>query len=170
MTTLLAPADLSDQLRDHQSPDLRRRRQIVGLSLIGGLIGAVVTAYQTGLVKKLPEILPGRIFNSEKVDASDYAYRHLQMPDAPQMIITYGLTAALASAGGADRAESNRALPVALAVKTAFDLATCLYLAREEWRENKALCSYCQTATALSAVSFALSLPEARRALGVGKA
>lgn len=164
MPELLAPAELSQQLRTDASPDMRRRRWQIGLSLLGATIGGVVAAYQTGIIKHLPEILPGDVFDSDKVDASDYAYRLLQMPDAPQMVVTYGLTASLAAAGGAKRATENPALPVATAVKAAFDLATCLYLARLEWRENGKLCSYCQTATAISAVTLALSLPEAMRA------
>lgn len=170
MVQLLAPGELSRQLRTYASPDLRRRRQIVGLSLVGTVIGGIVTAYQSGLTRRLPDILPGKVFDAEEVDASDYAYRHLQMPDAPQMIVTYGLTAALASAGGAGRAEQNPALPIATAVKTGFDLVTCLALAKQEWAENKALCSWCQIATVISAVSFALSLPEARRAFQAARA
>lgn len=164
MPALLAPADLSRQLREGSSGDLRRRRAVVALSIAGTVIGGIVTAFQTGLIKRLPEVLPGRVFDSERVDASDYAYRHLQMPDAPQMMVTYALTASLAAAGGEDRVEENPALPIATALKAAFDFATCLYLGREEWRENRALCSYCQTATAISGITLALTLPEAVRA------
>ncbi|MFI7575749.1 hypothetical protein [Micromonospora sp. NPDC049497] len=38
-------------------------------------------------------------------------------------------------------------------------------LGREEWRDNRALCAYCQVATLASAASAVLALPEARRAL-----
>jgi uncharacterized membrane protein len=37
-------------------------------------------------------------------------------------------------------------------------------LGREEWAENKALCSWCQVATLVSAATVALTLPEAARA------
>lgn len=36
-----------------------------------------------------------------------------------------------------------------------------LKLGREEWGENRALCAYCQVATACSLASAALALPEA---------
>lgn len=123
---------------------MRRRRWTIGLSIAGGAIGAV--------------------FDAETVDASNYAYAHLQMPDAPQMMVTYALTAALASAGGAARATQIPALPIATAAKAAFDLATWLYMAREEWRTNHKLCSWCQIATAISTATVALTLPEAVRA------
>ncbi|WP_300973493.1 vitamin K epoxide reductase family protein [Sphingomonas sp. LHG3406-1] len=160
----IAPADLSRELREGQSADLTRRRWTIGLSLVGAAIGGVVTLYQTGIVKRLPDILPGKLFDAEKVDASDYAYRRMQMPDATLMVLTYGATAALAAAGGAERATRQPLLPVALAAKAWYDLATCLKLAREEWAENKALCSWCQVATLVSAATAALSLPEATRA------
>lgn len=166
----LPPSQLSRELRTDRSPDMKRRRWAIGLSFAGVLIGKVVGAYQAGLIRRLPDILPGRVWNAEKVDASDYAYKRLQMPDAMQMIVTYGVTAALVSAGGKDRAEQNPALPVAAAGKAAFDLATCLELAREEWRENKALCSWCQMATFVSAATFLLALPEAVRAVSAMRA
>jgi len=161
---LLTPTQLSTELRTDASADMQRRRWVSGLSIVGTAIGAVVTTYQTGLIKHLPDILPGDVFDAEKVDASDYAYKRLQMPDAPQMMLTYSLTAALASAGGADRAEQNPALPITTAGKAMFDLVTCLALARDEWATNHKLCSWCQIATAISAIVVVLTVPEAVRA------
>ena len=160
----LAPSQLSHELRLEASPDLTRRRWGIALSLVGAAIGGVVTAYQTGIIKRLPDILPGRIWDAEKVDASDYAYKRLQTPDATLMVGTYAVTAAIISAGGKSRAEQAPVLPIAAALKAAFDFITCVKLGREEWAENKALCSWCQVATAISAVTLALTLPEAVRA------
>lgn len=164
MPTTLPPAVLSHELRQGVSPDLTRRRWAIGLSLAGGAIGMVVGAYQTGLLKRLPDLLPGQVFDAEKVDASDYAYKRMQSPDGLLMAVTYALTAALAGAGGKNRARDNPALPLAAAAKASYDLVTCVRLAREEWAENKALCSWCQVATALTAATVALTLPEAVRA------
>lgn len=161
---ILPPPVLSRELREGESADLTRRRWGIGLSFGGLFIGAVVGAYQTGIIKKLPDILPGKIWDAQKVDASDYAYQHLQMPDAMQMIFTYGVTAALISAGGKDRAKQNPLLPIAAAAKSAFDFLLDLALARSEWKDNKKLCSWCQTATLVSAATLALTIPEARRA------
>lgn len=158
------PARLSRELREESSPELARRRAAIGLSFVGVAIGGIVGAYQTGLLKRLPDILPGKLFDAEKVDASDYAYKRMQTPDALLMMVSYGITAALAAAGGKNRAEENPALPLAGAAKAGYDLVTALRLAREEWAENKALCSWCQIATLASAATFALTLPEATRA------
>lgn len=157
------PTQLSHELRETTSPDLVRRRWILGLSALGTVIGNVVAMYQTGIIRRLPDPkLP--LIDSNKVNASDYAYKRLDTPDALLMVGTYALTAALAGAGGKDRAEQNPALPIAMGVKTLFDTATNLKLAREEWQSNKALCFYCQAATVLSAVSVVLAFPEMLRA------
>lgn len=158
------PPVLSRDLRLRSDPDLRRRRWLVGLSLLGVGIGQVVGLYQTGLLRHLPDPPVGP-FDSDRVNASDYAYKRLAMPDAFLMIGTYAVTAALAAAGGRDRAQRMPVLPVALAAKTLFDVGTNLKLAREEWADNRALCAYCQTASLISIASLVLALPEAARGL-----
>ncbi len=93
---------LSRELRTASTPDLRRRRWIFGLSLIGTLAAQIVGLFQMGLLRRLPDPPVGP-FDSSRVDASDYGYSRLQMPDAGLMLLTYGVTAALAMAGAADR-------------------------------------------------------------------
>lgn len=51
-----------------------------------------------------------------------------------------------------------------MAAKTFYDVATTVRLAGEEWKENRAFCAYCQTATLASFASAALALPEAKEA------
>ena len=158
-----SPSRLSRELRTGSGPDLRRRRKVLGLSMVGAAAGIVVSLYQTGLLKHLPD--PPGPFDSDKVDASDYAYKRAQTPDGLAMLVTYGVTALLAGAGGEDRARTLPWLPLALAVKVASDVATNMKLAQEEWSENGAFCAYCQTANLASLASLPLVLPEARKAL-----
>ena len=160
----MTPSQLSHELRNETTPDLARRRWILGLSLIGVAAGKIVSLFQMGIIRRLPDP-PVGVFDSSKVDASDYAYKRMNMPDAPLMIVNYGITACLAAAGGKDRAEQHPALPIALAAKTLIDVATTAKLTQEEWRENKALCSYCQAATVVSLASAVLAMPEAIRAV-----
>ena len=68
----MRPAQLSHELREGDGSDLERRRWIVGLSLVGVAMGAVVGLYQTGILRRLPS-LPPDLFDAERVDASDYA-------------------------------------------------------------------------------------------------
>jgi hypothetical protein len=158
------PRQLSHELRTAVTADLTRRRWIIGLSLVGAAMGQIVTLYQTGIIGHLPDP-PLSLFDSDRVDASDYAYRRLSSPDAPLMLINYGVTAALAAAGGKDRAERQPLLPIALGLKTLIDALGALELGREEWSENKALCAYCQIATLCSLAAAALAIPEARAAI-----
>lgn len=157
------PTQLSRELRTARTPDLKRRRWIIGLSLVGVALGQIVTLYQTGIIRHLPDPPVGP-FDSDKVDASDYAYKRLDLPDAAGMIITYGLTTALAAAGGKDRALMKPWLPLLMGAKLVGDIVTNLTLAREEWQDNKALCFYCQTASVVSVASLALAVPELLRA------
>ncbi len=158
------PSRLSQELREGQSEDLTRRRWVVGLSLLGSAMAQIVGLYQTGIIKKLPDPPVGP-FDSARVDASDYAYKRLQTPDAFLMLGTYAATGALAAAGGANRATEQPGLPIAMAVKTVYDSLTALKLGQEEWAENKALCAYCQVATLASLASVALAMPEAIKAV-----
>ena len=157
------PPELSRQLRQGQSPNLRRHRWIIGLSMVTAA-GQIVTLYQTGIISHLPDP-PLSVFDSAKVDASDYGYKRLQMPDAPAMIVPAGITAALAAAGGQDRARPLPWPPAALPGKTLLDLVTNVQLGREEWHTNKKLCFYCQTSTLAATVAAAPAVPEALKAL-----
>ena len=103
-----SPSELSRYLRTASDPTLRRRRWIVGLSLLGAGVGQVVGAYQTGILRHLPDPPVGP-FDSDRVDASDHAYRRASSPDGLMMVLTYAVTAWLAGAGGQDRARHGRA-------------------------------------------------------------
>ena len=42
------PQELSQELRQGKNPNMTRRRAIIGLSMLGGSMGQLVTLYQTG--------------------------------------------------------------------------------------------------------------------------
>ncbi len=155
---------LSRELRLGTGPHLARRRWLVGLSALSATMGQLVTLYQTGVLRHLPDPPVGP-FATDRVDAAPYAYSRLRSPDGPAMVLSYAATAWLAAAGEGDRARSLPLLPLALAAKTVGDAAVALVLAREEWRDEQAFCAYCQVATLASLASVALAVPEARAAL-----
>ncbi|PLS79310.1 MAG: vitamin K epoxide reductase [Chloroflexi bacterium] len=159
------PRKLSYDLRKGHSPDLARRRWIIGLNVLGTAMAQIVSLYQTGIVRRLPDP-PLRYFDSSRVDASEYAYSRLRSPDGFMMLVSYGFTAWLAAAGGKDRARQNPLLPIAMGVKAVVDSAVAVELAREEWRDNQAFCAYCQIATLCSFASVIFAMPEVRRAIG----
>lgn len=153
------PRQLSEELRTGQSGDLTRRRWIVGLSLVGAAMAEVVSLYQIGILKKLPDP-PIPLFDSSKVDASTYAYKRFDTPDGLMMLANYGITAWLAGAGGQHRATQRPFLPVAMGVKTWVDAVGAAVLTQEEWKENKKLCFYCQVALVSSIASAVIAVPE----------
>ena len=156
----MEPKQLSEELRQGKDPIMTRRRWIIGLSTLGGSMGQIVTLYQTGIVKHLPDPPGQQLFDADRVDASNYAYSRFNSPDGPIMVATYATTAWLAAAGGIDRARRNPLLPIAMGIKLLFDGITNAELAREEWSENKAFCEYCQVATVCSIASIVLAVPE----------
>lgn len=96
----MEPKQLSQELRQGDSPDLTRRRWIIGLSMLGGSMGQLVTLYQTGIISHLPDPPGQELFNADRVDASDYAYSRFNSPDGPIMVFNYAITGWLAAAGG----------------------------------------------------------------------
>ena len=160
----MTPSELSRDLREAKGAEMNRRRWIFGLSIAGVGLAQIVSLYQVGIVKHLPDP-PLDVFDSDKVDASDYAYKRLMTPDGVFMIFTYASTAWLAAAGGKDRAKQMPLIPVLMGLKAIVDVGANLELAREEWGDNKKLCAYCQAASVVSLAILALAVPEARSAL-----
>ena len=158
------PEELSRQLRLGSSRFLVNRRGTVGLSFaaIGSL--GLVSLYQMGVIARVPEP-PLPLLDADGVDAAPEAYEVLDMPDAVLGIASYALTAALAAAGGEDRATDRPWIPLALAAKVAFDVAQAGKLTLEQWTEHRAFCLWCLAAAGASFATAPLVLPEARAAV-----
>ncbi|HEV2093928.1 MAG TPA: vitamin K epoxide reductase family protein [Rubrobacter sp.] len=160
----MKPEELSRQLRQGSGRFLRNRRGVIGLSL--GAIGSlgVVSLYQVGITGRVPEPrLP--YLDADRVDAAPEAYAVLAMPDGFLGIASYALTAALAAAGGEDRATDRPWIPLALAAKVAFDAVQAGKLTLEQWTEHRAFCLWCLAAAGASFAAAPLVVPEARTAL-----
>ena len=87
------------------------------------------------------------------------------MPDGVLGIGSYAITAALAAAGGEDRASDRPWLPILLAAKVAFDVFEGGRLTAEQWTEHRAFCLWCLLAAGASFATAPLVIPEARAAL-----
>lgn len=160
----MKPEELSRQLRQGSSRFLRNRRGVIGLSL--GAIGSlgVVSLYQVGITGRVPEP-PLPYLDADGVDAAPEAYEVLDMPDGLLGIASYALTAALAAAGGEDRATERPWIPLALAAKVAFDAVQAGKLTLEQWTKHRAFCLWCLAAAGASFATAPLVVPEARAAL-----
>lgn len=60
---------------------MRRRRRLAALSVLGLLDFAVISLYQLGVIRSLPDP-PGRLFDSNRVNASRHAFA-MGLPDGP---------------------------------------------------------------------------------------
>jgi len=158
------PKELSQQLRRGTGGLLRRRRQIVGLSLGAMVPMGVVALYQMGIIEHVPEPpLPG--LDGDEVDAAPEAYAVLSTPDAVLGLASYALTLGLAAMGGKARATEKPWIPLALAAKVAFDGFEALKLNAEGWREHRAFCLWCVVSAGATFATAPLVVPEARVAL-----
>jgi uncharacterized membrane protein len=159
------PAAVRRALRSGVSPSLRRRRWIGALSALGVTDFAIISLYQIGVLRRLPD-LPGRVFDSNRVNASRHAYA-TGVPDGALGGMLYATTLALAAAGGdgstrpANRREGRHiGWDVLLAGATlAGSLAAARYLDDMVRRQQRA-CPYCLVGAAASFASLALAAGE----------
>jgi uncharacterized membrane protein len=145
-------------------PDPRRGQAIAALATGAAAVMGVIAAYQTGLIRHLPDP-PISGFDSEKVTGSPQAYRLGGIPDGLLGLANYAATAALAVAGGRGEAERRPWRAVALAGKVGLDAAVAAKLTYDEKTKQKAWCSWCLGATLMTAAMVPLVIPEAWRAV-----
>jgi len=163
-TRSLAAAELSRQLRCASDGFLAERRGIVALSLLAiGALG-LISLYQVGIVKHLPEP-PLPKLDAERIDGSPEAYERLSAPDATLGVSSYAATLALAAMGGANRSRERPWLSVALAAKVGFDLAQSLRMLRIQWTKYRAFCFWCLVSAAATFATVPLVFGETRAAL-----
>ena len=160
----MTPKQLSRQLREDGDHSLARRRGIVACGLAAAGAMGVITLYQIGIIKHLPEPpLPG--FDADKVDASEEAYSYFQTPDAFIGLGSYAATMGLAAMGAKNRAETRPWLPLVLLAKTTGDAAQAARLTIDQWTKHKAFCFWCLLAAAATFAALPLAVPEAVEAV-----
>lgn len=157
------PERLSLELRTSSDPDLERRRKVAILALGASASMAVISLFQLGITRGIPE--PNfPLLDAEKVDSAEQAYAKLQMPDGPLGLVSYAATLALAAAGGPERWKTHPVIPLALAAKATVDAAQAARLTYDQWAKHRAFCSWCLGAAAATFVTLPLTIPEARKA------
>src|SRR6266536_2221930 len=160
----MKPEDLSKAVRESDSLPMSRRRGIVGPSLAAAGSMGLIALYQSGVIRHIPEP-PLPALDADKVDASAEAFERLEVGDAFLGFVSYGVTMTLAAMGAPDRSEQQPWIPLALAGKIAFDVATAAKLSIDQWTKHKAFCFWCLTAAAATFATAPLAIPETRTAL-----
>lgn len=160
----MQPEELSRQLRQGTGryPAYRPVVVILSIANIGSM--ALISLYQMGIIKHLPEP-PLPYLQADQIDASAEAYEKLATPDAVLGMASYAATAVLAAMGGQDRARTRPWIPLALAAKVLFDAAQAGVLTVDQWVRHRAFCFWCLLAATATFAQVPLVLPEARAAL-----
>lgn len=158
----MAPEELSEYLRTTDGLILWCRRGIVLTSLGAGLCMMLVSLYQVGVIKSLPEPPLPRM-NADRVDAAPEAYHRMgiPMPDAFLGLLSYAVTAALAAVGGPERIERLGWIPLLLLAKVLTDAVQAGRLSWEQWSVHQSFCFWCLLAAALTFIAVPLAVPEA---------
>lgn len=162
----LSPQELRADLQEGRSKDMRRRRLIILLSLLGILDAAPIAMFQAGLLRRLPDP-PLRAFQSTKVNSSDTSYTW-GFPDGAGLVATFALNVPIAAFGGAARAGALPALPLLQAAKSGVEAVASAWFFYQMPAKEKAWCWMCIIAALLKWTIAALAMPEAWRALRGG--
>ncbi len=153
---------LRRELQNGTGEDIKRRRKIIGLSLLG--IGAMtaVTLLQTGIIKHLPDP-PIEDFDSDKVNSSDTAYA-MGVPDGAVSLASLAVNIPLAAFGGENRAEEMPLVPIAAAAKASVEAVVAGWYFYQMPTKEKAWCGYCIVGALTNVGIAALTLAEAKKA------
>ena len=157
------PQRLRRELQEASTDSLRRRRAVIGLSLVGAAAMTAVTLLQTGIVRHLPDP-PLEGFDSDKVNSSDTAYM-LGVPDGAVSLASLAANVPLAAFGGARRAQEQPLVPLVAAGKAVVEAAVAGWYFYQMPAKEKAWCGYCIVGALCNFGVAALTIPEARRAL-----
>ncbi len=153
---------LRRELQQSNESDLKVRRAIIGLSLLGMGAMTAVSLFQTGVIKHLPDP-PIKNFDSDKVNSSDTAYV-LGVPDGTLSLASLAANIPLAAFGGKNRAEEQPLVPIAFAAKATVEAAVAGWYFYQMPTKEKAWCGYCIVGALANWSIAALSLVEAKRA------
>ena len=144
-----------------------RRAAIVAFSAVGVSCMGATSLLQLGLIDDLPDPKArwfGLPFDSKRVNLSPEA-SVFGLPDGPFALLGFAVNVPLALAGGPTRAVDEPMLPILAAGSALVQaLAAGLFFSKMPRREG-AWCTYCVASAAASVAIFALTVPEAKRAI-----
>ena len=142
-----------NNIREDSTEATEYRRQIAALSALGLLDFSLISLFQLGFIRHMPD-LPGKVFDTEQVNSSKDAVL-LGLPDGVISLGSYAATMLLATAATRYR-KPSRLLDVAMAgVVVGQAAGAAQYLYKMAFVQKK-ICIYC---VAGAAINFASLLP-----------
>lgn len=149
------------QLRQGKGESLQRKRKIALLSVIGMVDFGIISLYQLGVIRHLP-VLPGKIFNSDKANASHKAYA-MGVPDGPISAALYGLNLVLASAGGSRKSNRHPIFDLLLGGVIAGSALGGISYMYNMIAKQEVACPYCITGAAINFAMVPYIMPEVKK-------
>lgn len=135
--------DVKDELRYNASHELTKKRELAVLSSIGLLDFIIISLYQLGVIKMLPDV-PVKYFDSNYVNASKEAYK-MGVPDGPVSACVYALILLLIGVKGTKRTGRGSIWDVLLGGAILANAAGALDYLRVMIFKQKKICLYCIT-------------------------
>lgn len=156
------PERIRKELLHGRSAELNRKRKIIILSAIGLLDFTAISLYQSGIIRRLPD-LPFRIFNTNKVNASEKAYA-LGLPDGTLGASLFALNMVLATAGGSSRTGRKPVYDLLLGGSILANAGGAVEYLFNMTTKQKKVCLYCLAGAGISFTSLKLIAPDALKA------
>lgn len=150
-------AAIRAELLNGTDADLQKRRNILTLSALGIVDFAFLSLYQSGVIRKLPD-LPFPAFDSNKVNAAHDAYQ-MGAPDSTISAWTYATNMVLATAGGSRHSGRKPILDVLLGATIAGNAAGAAYYLFNMIFFQKKICPYCVAGAAINFASAVIMKP-----------
>jgi uncharacterized membrane protein len=148
---------IREALRNGDSEDLDRRRKIILLSTLALCDFGFIALYQTGVIKKLPDI-PLPIFDSNKVNGSKDSYQ-MGTPDATIATLNHAMNIVLSAAGGNEAASRKPGFDVALGAVVLGNAAGAVRFMMNMITKQKKICIYCTAGAIINFTSAVIIAP-----------
>ncbi len=152
----MSAAAIREALLHAASPSLKRRRRLTWLGALGLVDAAIMSLYQMGAVRHLPDP-PG--FDSDHVVGSRAAY-FFGAPDAPLNALSLSATLILAGAGGSRASGRRPMFDVLLGASVLGHAAGALFYLWDMIAREKKACAYCIPALLINLSLLPLGLAE----------
>jgi uncharacterized membrane protein len=153
----MKPFEIRQALTTEKSDALDRRRKVILLSVIGLVDFSIISLYQTGIIKRLPD-LPYKIFDSNKVNKAPEAYA-LGVPDGPISAAVYSATMLLAAAVGSENSGRKPVFDVMLGGAILGNTAGAAFYLYDMIFKQKKICLYCVAGAVINFASAVIIAP-----------
>ena len=154
---------IKNELRKEDNAELDVKRRIALLASLGLLDFLIISLYQLGIIRKLPDVSVKGI-DSNYVNASDEAYK-MGLPDGPVSAAVYILILVLVGVKGTKNSGRGPVWDVLLGGAIAANAAGALDYLRVMIFKQKKICPYCLAGAIINFIMLKLFAGKALGAL-----